>query len=665
MTIFSSCISAFNEPKKDIEKNKQDLSSEKNQPLIPIDLFFANPEKMKPKISPDGKYISFLQQFGEKKNLAIFIQDLNSFLSKSKSPQVIAFYDSKSIQDFFWTISSKYIIYRMDKDGDENFHLYRADIESFEIVDLTPYEGTINMPILSKLHPDKLLIHSNHETKKYFDAYILDVETASITLRYRNNEKFRSFFCNENLEILLAIKITEKGEKSIFHRKDESMPFTEILVSKPDENLDVKKILENEAGFIYYSNINRNTLGLFKYDFETKVQSLIFGASVDVVEIKLHPKTNQPQAIVYDSGRKIWNIFDNEIENDFKKILSIEEQADIVFEDVTPDDNIWCIRLICGDKPAVFYLYNRTEKKLHFLFSSRSSMENLKLGKMESVNFKARDGLELQGYFTYPPDFNKKERYPLVLVVHGGPQSRCYFGFKPIPHWLADRGYVVFQPNFRGSNNFNKELMTKGYKQWGSTIQTDLMDSVLMTVEKGFIDRRYVAIYGTSFGGYSALCGLSMSPDFYTCGISRCGPSNIISLLNATPAKWESIKASLYVTIGHPEQDEELLKKFSPLTYANKIIKPLFIAQGGNDVRVPTSESEEIVAAIEKNGGSVKYALYPNEGHNFTKPSNKTDFFQKCEIFLKEHMGEKPKAKEGLEFNLNIKGSSAICRTIN
>ena len=157
-------------------------------------------------------------------------------------------------------------------------------------------------------------------------------------------------------------------------------------------------------------------------------------------------------------------------------------------------------------------------------------------------------------------------------------------------------------------------------------------------VKRGIADRKRLAIYGGSYGGYAALAGATFTPDLYACAISYVGPSNIFTLLESIPPYWEPYREMEYEEIGHPVNDKELLEAISPVFHADKIHIPLFVAQGANDPRVKKAESDQIVEAVRKAGKDVVYMVKDNEGHGFHNEENRFDFYREMGDFFEKHL---------------------------
>ena len=275
------------------------------------------------------------------------------------------------------------------------------------------------------------------------------------------------------------------------------------------------------------------------------------------------------------------------------------------------------------------------------------ALENLSLAKMHSVVIESRDGLDLVNYYTLPigsdsdSDGRPDEPLPMVLLVHGGPWARVTWDYDPWQQWLANRGYVVFSTNFRGSTGYGKDFINAGNLEWGGKMNNDLIDAVNWTIQEGIADPDRVAIMGGSYGGYATLWGMTNTPDTFACGVDLVGISNLTSFFETIPPYWQP-QIDLWATRmgdARTEEGRAFLTKRSPLTYVDRIEKPLLISQGANDPRVKQAESDQIVQAMQDANIPVTYLLYTDEGHGFARPENWQSFFAVTETFLAEHLG--------------------------
>jgi dipeptidyl aminopeptidase/acylaminoacyl peptidase len=206
--------------------------------------------------------------------------------------------------------------------------------------------------------------------------------------------------------------------------------------------------------------------------------------------------------------------------------------------------------------------------------------------------------------------------------------------------FLANRGYAVFQMNFRGSTGYGKAFWERSFKEWGGKMQDDITDGVHWLINEGIADKHRIAIYGGSYGGYAVLAGLTFTPDLYACGVDFCGVSNLFTFMQSIPPYWKPMLDMMYEMVGNPETDKELLMARSPVFHVGNIKAPLLVAQGAKDPRVKIDESNQIVEALRARSIEVDYIVKENEGHGFRNEENRIEFYERMEKFLAKHLGQ-------------------------
>jgi dipeptidyl aminopeptidase/acylaminoacyl peptidase len=299
------------------------------------------------------------------------------------------------------------------------------------------------------------------------------------------------------------------------------------------------------------------------------------------------------------------------------------------------------------DGPVRYYLFDRTAGKEKFLFTNRKALEKQPLQKMHPIVIKARDGMNLVSYLTLPPHADSPGRrrpgkpVPMVLLVHGGPWDRDEWRYNPVHQLLANRGYAVLSVNFRGSTGFGKHFVNAANKEWAAKMQDDLLDAVDWAIREKIADPNHVAIMGGSYGGYATLVGMTFTPDRFACGVDIVGPSNLATLLKASPAYWAPMVQMLKDRVGDwtTEEGTRLLAERSPLRHVQAIKRPLLIGQGAHDPRVKQAESDQIVQAMQRHTIPVTYVLFQDEGHGFARPPNDLAFYAITEAFLARFLG--------------------------
>lgn len=290
------------------------------------------------------------------------------------------------------------------------------------------------------------------------------------------------------------------------------------------------------------------------------------------------------------------------------------------------------------DASPAYYLYDSSAGIAEHVCDSKEVLNNYRYGKVQPINFSARDGLTINGYLTQPHGLTQPSSLPLVLLVHGGPWARDSRGFDAEVQFLASRGYAVLQVNFRGSVGFGKAFTAAGDRQWSRAMQDDLTDAVAWAVKQGIADPKRIAIMGASYGGYAALAGAAFTPDIYACAIDLCGPSNLISFLSSIPPYWKIFHLVNDKRIGNSVRDFYDLEQQSPLFFVHQIKIPMLIAQGAHDPRVVKAESDQIVSALVNHEVPVQYLVFDDEGHGLVRAENRYRYYDVVEKFLARYL---------------------------
>ena len=276
-------------------------------------------------------------------------------------------------------------------------------------------------------------------------------------------------------------------------------------------------------------------------------------------------------ATVYEDERERIYWKDKAFEADYKNLQKQLPGKEIGFGSSTKDEKLFLIYANADTDPGATYLYDRTTKKLTLQYQAREKLNRAHLAPMKPVKYPSSDGMEIPAFLTLPKGVEAKN-LPAIIVPHGGPWYRDSWGYNSFAQFLANRGYAVLQPNFRGSTGYGKKFIDAGNKQWGDKMQDDITWGAKYLIAQGIADPKKVGIMGGSYGGYATLAGVAFTPDVYAAGVSIVGPSNLITLLESIPPYWEQIRKLFYERMGDPNTPEgkaQLLRQ-SPLTAADK-----------------------------------------------------------------------------------------------
>ena len=604
--------------------------------LITREVLFGNPARTAPEISPDGKYLAWLEPDSHG-----VLQVWVGAVGKPEARIVTADHH-RGIRSYGWAWNSSTIIYEQDSDGDENWHLFAVDLSTANVRDLTPWQGVRATVVASNpKFPDQLLVTLNLRNRKLRDVYRVSLHNGAVELDTTNPGDVSAWLADDNLVVRAAEVVSPDGGSEIRIRDSAKASWRRLLKAGREDSLAVLDFSKDGRSLFLKSSVGYDKSRVVRYEIASGRETEIASSKmVDAGPVLISPTRHVIEAVAFSPDRRRWEVVDPTVAPDFKALRSLSEgDLHIVSRDLS--DRVWIVSFGADRGPIRFYAWNRPAKQGTFLFSHRPELEKLTLAEMKPISFAARDGMQLYGYLTLPAGVPAKN-LPLVLYVHGGPWGRDFWGLNTIVQLLANRGYAVLQINYRGSAGYGKKYLHAGDHQWGLKMEDDLIDGLNWAVAQGIADPKKVAIYGGSYGGYAALAGAAFFPNTFRCAIDEFGPSNLFTLFATMPPWWNVDVRNLFFTrVGDPDKSEDraYLTRASPLFSADKIHIPMLIAQGTNDARVKPAESEQIVTALAKNHQPGTYVVYTDEGHGFARPENNIDFEARVERFLADNLG--------------------------
>ncbi|HJS79104.1 MAG TPA: S9 family peptidase [Vitreimonas sp.] len=311
-----------------------------------------------------------------------------------------------------------------------------------------------------------------------------------------------------------------------------------------------------------------------------------------------------------------------------------ERQATFYLVDASQDGNRWLLAVNGPTEPGAYYLFDRTTPRISPVANMYPSLVDGAVSPVEVVSYRAQDGTALWAYVTARAGASGPR--PMIVMPHGGPEARDYYGYDAFAQFLASRGYIVVQPNFRGSDGFGRAFADAGRGQWGRLMQDDVTDAVRHMISTGRADPQRVCIVGASYGGYAALAGASMTPDLYRCAVSIAGLSDLPEFVLRTSERGSSGRSYWLRSIGDPGSNREALDAISPRHLASQIRIPVLLIHGEEDDVVELRQSQLMEQAMD---GRARLVRLPDEGHiwdDWTRESRLTTF-REVEAFLRQH----------------------------
>jgi dipeptidyl aminopeptidase/acylaminoacyl peptidase len=619
------------------------MAKDNGQYKYAVEDYFKKPKSSSFQLSPNGKYLSYKEKDDKGKS--------HVYVKETATGKITRAIEEKEelIRGYGW-INNERLVYVMDKGGNENYHVYAANIDGSNAKDLTPFEG-VQASILNMLKEQKdyIIVSMNKDNKQVHEPYKVNIVTGAIEKLFSNDDPQNpiagyDFDKDGNLRAYSKMK---DGTKTQLHfRVEGEKDFKLISESKWDEGFTIKAFnyaSPNPDDAYVETNLDSDKSRIVLYDFKTKkiIKEIFSNPDYDASIISLSRKRNWEIDFLGYEGEKVEIV---PVSATAKKIYSNLEKAfpgyEYTIAGKTDEEDKLLIVIQSDRLYGKYFLYDTQSGKATLLYDLMPQLKENDMAIMKPITFKSRDGLTIHGYITLPKAALQGKKVPMIVNPHGGPQGvRDSWGFNPESQLFASRGYATLQINFRISGGYGKEFLRAGFKQIGRKAMDDVEDGVRYAIAQGWADANNIAIYGGSHGGYATLMGLVKTPELYKCGVDYVGVSNIETFFASFPEYWKPYTAmvkEIWYDLDNPEE-AKIAKEVSPVYQLDKINKPLFVVQGANDPRVNIHESDQIVKALRAKGFDVPYMVKYNEGHGFHHEENTIEFYKAMMGFFKQN----------------------------
>jgi dipeptidyl aminopeptidase/acylaminoacyl peptidase len=485
-----------------------------------------------------------------------------------------------------------------------------------------------------------LLLSIQETVYEYPSVWQVDLNTVRMKKVVKPRENVWEWFADTSGTVRVGLGRSGKREW-VFYRKDADSDFEKVISRNVSEErdgvIDAFSLVSGSDQGYAVTNSKTGRFGLYRYDFATDtIGETVFEHPQVDVHFASFSDEGILRAVHYVDDRSRIEWFDSEmkvIQSEIDKALPNRLNRVI---SQTQDRERMIVWTGSASDPGRLYMYEPEAGVMRLLAKPYARIDAKALAEVQSTMYRARDGLEIPAYLTLPREREAKG-LPLVVMPHGGPFLRDQWSYDTWVQFLANRGYAVLQPNYRGSTGYGKAFVEKGEGQWGRGMQDDIDDGVKWLVEQGTVDPKRVCIMGASFGGYAAMWASVRNPDIYRCAISFAGISDVGSMLRYDR---KSFSATRYYRNWREKVQGEKdfdLTTVSPLHSVSRVTMPILIAHGGRDENVPPSQSKKFHDALTKAQKPHEFVLYEAEGHGFEDPVNAIDFLKRVEAFLEKH----------------------------
>ena len=536
-------------------------------------------------------------------------------------------------------------LYTRDQGGNENNHLYVKTPGGKE-QDLTPGEK-LKAIFAGWTHDGTgFYVQTNERDERYFDLYLHDAKTYARKLVYQDDVGYDLGAISDDGKWLAFQKANSTADSDMYLW---SAATKEIKLLSRHEGVATYEpaAFDPASRWLYYlTNDGAEFTRVRRWELATGKTEDVEKADWDVAWTFFSWGGKYRVSGVNQDGRTALKVYDGKTgaevplpafpSGEISSVRISRSEARLAFE-------------LDGDRgPNNLYVYEFGAKAPVRLTDTMSKdIDPADLVEAEVVRFPSFDGMQIPNIFYKPYQATPQSKAPALVWVHGGPGGQTRRQYSAPIQYLVNHGYVILGINNRGSSGYGKSFNTADDHKHGREPLWDCVAARKYLQGLGYVDPDRIGIIGGSYGGYMVLAALAFQPEEFAVGVDIFGVSNWLRTLESIPKYWESQRVALYKEIGDPEKDRDFLKETSPLFHADRIQRPLIVVQGANDPRVIKPESDEIVAAVKKNGVPVEYVIFPDEGHGFTKKKNQIEAWNSIRAFLDKYLKGAPAAKPG------------------
>lgn len=535
------------------------------------------------------------------------------------------------------------VLVTRDQGGNELDHLYVIG-EDGRARDLTPGDD-LKAEFAGFSHDGQAFyVASNERDPKFFDLYRYDSKTYARERVYENTEGYDPGPISDDGRWLALSKSNTTNDSDLFVANLDTGELTKVSQHEGEANFSGQDFDPGSEWLYYTANDAGEFAELRRVNLSTWRHEPVQQADWDIAYSYFsHDGRYRVVAINEDGSTRI-------------EVIDVASGKPIALPTL-PAGEIRGVRIARSEDRMAFYLNgDRQPSDLYLLEfggqprqltrSLNPAIDPQDLVDSRVVRFDSFDGMEIPNILWKPHQATAQSRAPALVWVHGGPGGQTTRAHNALIQYLANHGYVVLGINNRGSSGYGKTFFAADDGKHGREPLWDTVAAKKYLQTLDYVDPERIGIIGGSYGGYMTVAALAFQPEEFKVGVNIFGVTNWLRTLESIPPYWESFREALYKEIGNPETQRDFLIETSPLFHADKITKPMLVLQGANDPRVIKPESDDIVAAVEKNGVPVEYVVFDDEGHGFSKKKNQIEGYGRILAFLDTYLkGDGPPAQ--------------------
>lgn len=636
----SACQPASDTPKSETTQSKQIIATAKQKtvPKFSAAAFFQTTSYS---LASGSGYV-----FGSKSGELLITSDqsgvFNAYSLNPDTGNISALTSSKTnpISAVSWFPSDERMLYTSDGGGDELNHIYVREADG-TVKDLTPGDDLKAAFLGWSDDRASFFLMSNERDASTFDVYKYNAKDYAREMILKNDGKQVDAISKDGRFIALT-KNRTSADSDIYIVRLDAEDKAQKLITKHDGNIayNASSFTADSTGLIYRTNEFGEFAQAWRYDLKSGEKTEYLTADWDVAYANDSPTGRYNVSLINEDGSSKVTIMDTKLKRPVNlKRLPQGNIGNVRFS----DDETKIAFTINGDRAPtnihIASLETGNQQALTSALNPKIKSDMLVEGQV--VRYESFDGLEVPGILYKPHGATAANPVPAMIMVHGGPGGQNRKGYRAQVQHMVNNGYAIYAMNNRGSIGYGKTFFHMDDKKHGDVDLKDVIWSKKYMAEQDWVDSDKIGIIGGSYGGYMVAAALAFEPEEFDVGINIFGVTNWVRTLKSIPPWWESFREALYDEMGDPETDEVRHRAISPLFHAENISKPLLVVQGANDPRVLQVESDELVAAVKKNGVPVEYIVFPDEGHGFRKKDNRITASDAYVTFLDRYLKDK------------------------
>lgn len=536
-------------------------------------------------------------------------------------------------------------LYMRDQGGNENDHLYV--MQDGKELDLTPGDKLKARFAGWTKDGKAFYVATNERDPRFFDLYRYDAKSYEREMIYRDEVGYQLGAISDDGRWLAFEKPKTTNDSDIFVWDIEKKTMKHISPHEGEASYSPASFDPSSRHLFFLTNDGGEFTSVRRYALTSGKVENVESADWDILYTSFSENGKYRVTGINADGQTVIRLYD--AKKGTPVALPKMPGGEITSLRIARSESKMAFYVNGSRSPNNLYVYDFETKKTTRLTDTLSrEIDPEDLVESEVVRFESFDGMVIPSIFYKPHQASPANKVPAVIYVHGGPGGQTRKGYNAQIQFLVNHGYAVLGINNRGSSGYGKSFLAADDRKHGREPLWDCVEAKKYLASLPYIDGSRIAIMGGSYGGYMVLAALAFQPEVFDVGVNIFGVSNWIRTLESIPPYWESFRKALYAEMGDPVKDREMLEAVSPLLHADRIRRPLLVLQGANDPRVIKPESDDIVAAVKKNGVPVEYVVFDDEGHGFTKKKNQIAGYSAVLEFLDTHLkGKKSAAAEG------------------